>query len=367
MTKWFRDPIAFEARHALALGPLLAVIAIGGCAAHRSSVSEPGFLLAVRYDVQPVIVELGPSTGRSMVQRDFEAAAGMGFDTVVAFFLDPVDAGIVAAAARSARLEVVWTQQDMMRLGRMASPLASRPKWAALLEQARQETIDRYGGLGLFVPDGGEDAQGALTQGDVHAEGLQLFTEFADAPVGRRRGLAVVNLADCEADESRFLESWLLQYHRAMSVGNTWGLLVDRFRRLPGEGFAITATTGPEAVSPRAGLKALLNRARRWGPLLCGATAAPLAPETVLPPDVKGTSLIRGPRRIVLLFNSSVGRYARGEARLSGPIAGRPVERLVEVPASDERPAGEVLHAADGVVVVPIDLRPGDGLLYEVF
>jgi hypothetical protein len=147
----------------------------------------------------------------------------------------------------------------------------------------------------------------------------------------------------------------------------TAGLLLDRYRGLPGDGHAFTPPA--EAFTPEqaAAIEALLARARKWGPRLLGLAAEPILGVVPGGPDVQLTALMRGAQRYVLVSNPSMDQYARGQVVLPGSIGGMPAHRAVEVPPTSGRVAGRVSDARGGRIALSVTLRPGDAALFEMF
>jgi hypothetical protein len=162
------------------------------------------------------------------------------------------------------------------------------------------------------------------------------------------------------------VERLLAKYHAALGAGQTGGVIVDRYMRLPGVPPGLTSPDEPLLPAHSSAIAALIQRARSWGPRLSALPARPLVSET----DsswLTVTAFGRGARLYVLVFNTSEERFAREEVRLPASILDRSALRAVEVPPSTDCGAGRVIYAQRGQLLLPVELRPGDAALFEVF
>ena len=163
------------------------------------------------------------------------------------------------------------------------------------------------------------------------------------------------------------IERLLTQYHEALCAGQTGGVIVDRFMRVPGDPPGLTSPDDPLLPAHTAAIAELVQRARCWGPRLRGLSAAPLDAVATGSSRLTSTAFGHGARRHVLVFNRSADRFAREEVRLPASVLGASVQRAVEVPPSSARGAGRVVQAQRGQLTLPVELRPGDATLFEVF
>jgi hypothetical protein len=163
------------------------------------------------------------------------------------------------------------------------------------------------------------------------------------------------------------IERLLTQYHEALFAGQTGGVIVDRFMRLPGDPPGLTSPDDPLLPAHTAAIAELVQRARCWGPRLRGLSAVPLDAAISDSSRLTTTAFGHGARRHVLVFNRSADRFARQEVRLPASVLGASVQRAVEVPPSSARGAGRVIQAQRGQLTLPVELRPGDAALFEIF
>lgn len=161
----------------------------------------------------------------------------------------------------------------------------------------------------------------------------------------------------------------LASFSTQLREGRTGGLIVDRFSRIPANLPTSENPTGETLASHRAAITELLERAKRWGPLLAAADAWSLPDRESEPLRPQVTVLSRRTRRYVLISNTTETRFIRQEVALPGALLGATVARAVEVPASSESGAGRVFHHKQGrrELSVPVALRPGDAILLEIF
>jgi len=121
------------------------------------------------------------------------------------------------------------------------------------------------------------------------------------------------------------------------------------------------------AVERSAAIKRVVNRARHWGPLICGAVPEGLPGAKCLDEDLCTVLLTRRRRRFVLVFNTSATRFVRTHVALPEHIAGAPAQRVVHVPSDPGVIVGVVATLRHGQIRLTVDLAPGDANLYEVF
>jgi len=161
--------------------------------------------------------------------------------------------------------------------------------------------------------------------------------------------------------------AWLAQYHVGLAAGLTGGVLLHRFRGVPGQGSAIVEGAEPLSPHAAAAVRRVAARARRWGPRLDGLTPRAVAPDGAASDELRAVLFSGGKRRFLLLFNASTTAYIHHQTRLPSALDGQPVERAVEVPADGHVLAGQVVPARADELVLPLDLAPGDGALWELF
>jgi hypothetical protein len=196
---------------------------------------------------------------------------------------------------------------------------------------------------------------------------------MADDWVGRGPAIVDASALAVPKEESP-LQHLLNQYHAAVSLGRTNGLIVAGGRCGSVEGGGLLNGRDPPTARQRTAIEALLGRARYWRPRIAGLSAERVSPVGTPPEAVSATLLYGEHVRYVMIHNSSLAQYARGRVRLPARMQGD-VDRAVEVRApfgsapqglADQSP-GRVIKAQQGELVLPIELRPGDATLFELF
>ena len=328
-------------------------------------------LIAVRYDVEPVIVREGRNAAAEAIPRDFQEVAKLGFNGVVLRHLDASGRETVLEAARAAGLAAVLPLRRFKHFVTTGTFPAGSPNLANLVRAGLEELEPPVDAVPLVV-DAGSSTRAAKRSEAlcemVQAGGGSCFTTGAADATGSGNALAVIATAgELSNPEESPLEAWLAGYHRGLLLGRTAGLVLNRYRRLIGDPPGL-ATHGRSPDPARASaIRELITRARRWGPRLHRFVVEPL---TTTPPEglkVRVAVFARARRQYVLVFNPSSGRYARGEIALPETINGTKPERAIEVPPSEAKPAGRVFYRQRGRIVLPVALRPGDAALFELF
>ena len=285
------------------------IAAVSGCrTAPLSAVPRVPYPVTMRYDVEPTIVAHGYRSGLDAIEQDFEQVAQLGFNSVALQHVDPSD-----------RIEVNARAQD-------AGLLATNP----------------------------DSARGDIQRKNSHRRPHETNACVLD-----------VGIVD-SSTQSSIVEAWLRQYHKELAAGHTAGLLFDRYRRLPGSPGGFVRHDRSPLGSELAAIKQITDRATRWGACLHGAK--------VISPDEPAASaglsiccLARGSRRFVLVRNTSPDRFKRGPLTLPPDMMLGEVARAIEIPPTSARPVGAVRQAERGRITLDVELRPGDGALFEIF
>lgn len=309
--------------------------------------------IAVRYDVEPVLVEHGREDAFETMRRDMESVTQMGFEAVMLRQLDEPERAAVVGLAREKGLRV-WLPERWVQHFLLTG--TERPAVA----QTRAHLRD-----GEVMPIA--DATGNPAHGQRH---LMVGTGMPVVGVLPTSGcLAPFVSIDIRkgSPEAPVVERILTQFHEGVAIGQTGGLVVNRFRRPPGSGGGLAGAS--ERLDPAlvAAVKTLIARARRWGPRLHGATVEPVLNASAATSDLGVTLLTRGHGRCLLVFNRSPERFARSPIMLPETVGGEPALRAVEIPSSPNTPVGRVYEAQRGRLSLPVSLRPGDAVLFELF
>jgi hypothetical protein len=161
-------------------------------------------------------------------------------------------------------------------------------------------------------------------------------------------------------------EALLRELHEALIAGDPGGLVIGPFRAPPGGRYGLLPWDEPLQPATVSAIERFRLRAGHYGSLLAGWGCDELRP-------ADGAGALRtvlfhsATRAAVLVLNSSGEGYLRREVTLPAELAGRTWERAVEVPAWPGARPGDVHRARDGTFRLPVTLRPGDAVLFEVF
>ncbi len=349
------------------------MIALGGagCATVSPVPSTPTYAIAVRHDIEPAIVSEGRAGAFERFRRDFAESAKLGFNTIVARYLDESDWSETAEVARSNGMSLAGSNSKLEHFVLTGVLPNGGERAEALARGQRDGSPGAPTRFNLVLDSGrsGQQSERATATCVQHiARGDSCCTVGGssvppDVPV-----LAVVELgAVSDGPGFSMLEHWLAQYHCGLLEGRTGGLLVDRYRRVVGDPPGLVPADRPAGPSRLAAVRALVARAREWGSRIRGLAARPVAVTLSRGLNVKVAALVRGGRRCVLVYNPSPGQYARGEVLLPETINGAGLTRAVEVPAGEAKPAGNVYNPRRGRIALPVTLRPGDAALFELF
>lgn len=342
--------------------------------------------MAIRYDIEPLLVELGsggmfgdseapmPASVQATMKSDFEAIRGMGFDTVWLDHFDGTGARTLLKLSAAEGLALLWPcreVQQYLRTQRLP-PGCGQLQELAGVARACLPVSGQIAGLGIL--DLGDDSRANF------AETLRIIAKSdsvrcvagssrtVEPQTGVSGRLAVIRVGEGVGGEAeRPMEDWLGQYHRGLLAGLTDGVLLDRFRGVTSGADGLVSRQRQMTPRRAAALSVLLGRVRKWSPILAGTTRRGVAHDARQSVRVRQAVLVRGTRRFLLVVNPDDTHYARGAVTVAGPLSGRNVRRVVEVGTGVDRPAGRVVDAVQGQVRLQVDLRPGGAVLYEVF
>lgn len=353
----------------VALGLGLA-LATGGCATVTPPPASP-YLIAVRYDVEPRFVSSEHPAAVSTIRRDFHAIAELGFNGVVFRHVEDTDRLTMLDIARGTGLKAFMPDRRFERYVLTGLLPAGRTDVPELVRTLPRKLTD-HSALDAFVVSAGRGPDGTrravILAASLGVQRLRCVLLEKNSRPADTEGLAMIDAAVVDADrEGSLLQRLLAQFHAGLGDGFTSGLVVDRFRPLPGYRSVMAPPGEPFTPAQAAAIDALVARARHWGPRLCGFAAQPVVSAAIEEAHVQITALIRDRRRYVLISNSGDDVYARGEVVLPELIGGAPVARAVEVLPSTDRRAGRVVDAQRGRVTLSVSLRPGDAALFEIF
>jgi len=331
--------------------------------------SNPYRLLPA-YDVEPVFAAEASVSALEKIRGDFRAIGAFGFDTIMLRHVDPVLRKSVLDVAADEGLDAALVVQELQHYVRTGTGPGGSNDGA----KAAREVMDEFVGhvsMAAVVIETGASARatqrGAALCAAIEAGGTScaLIGGVANPP---RQSLVRLDTRAAEDDGgTSLLEAWLGAYHRGLIAGRTQGVVFDKHSRAPGDGPALADPGGIARPSVAAAIHEIKERGYLWGPRLMNTKPARLAGHRSTAPEVSVTALSRGARRYVLVFNGSNASYSRGEVVLTARFGSAAVSRAVEVPTSRARPSGRVVEARDGLLVLLVDLRPGDAALFEMF
>jgi hypothetical protein len=345
-----------------------AVIAVGACGcetAPRTGVDR--YLVAVRYDVEPVLTEHGYERGMETVRRDLAAAAELGFNSVLFRHAGDGDLGTLLDSAAELGLNVALTPRACTYFVRTG---AGGRGASAQVAREFSDSIAAHPAFAALVVDGGE-SDDTKRRGEWLAEAFERrgIPCVVGGPREGKGGLNTLRVPGGEGDGGRSsMEQILVQFHAGLAAGLTSGLVIDDRHALPGEPPGLFDSSVPLTAGKSAALRAVMTRAMRWGRRLFGAAARPVGSAW---PNGEGTVtltlLTQGNRRHALVVNTSREAFFRGDVSVPQPLDSVNFRRAVEVPASAAQLAGRVLDAREGKLPLAVDLRPGDAALFELF
>ena len=347
------------------------LVVVSGCSTPKSLSIEPTYLMALRYDVEPEFVRLGPSAARDSMRSDFKRAAGVGFDAVVLRHFDAGDQPAVLNLAVSHRLTPVIPSRAVQRYIRTGAWPTGTPNATALADRYLAHSSSAARAYPRLVDGSHDEACNARAKELLAAArqlGVRCLAIGESGTAGGPDSLAVViTTGEARQVDGSPMEGWLAQYHRELFLGKTGGIVVEGYGRLPGDPPGLAPYGRPQPTAKAAALRTLVTRVRRWAPHVHRTTVQPVDAVVSGNVDIRVVCLERGKRRHLLIFNPSGDQYARGDVSLPESIEGSALTRAVEVPSSETAPAGLVFHPVRGRIVVSVTLRPGDAVLLELF
>jgi hypothetical protein len=282
-----------------------------------------------------------------------------GLDTVALWHIEDADRQALLDRAANAEMMALVPDRALERYVVTGVLPRNCPDVAALIRSVPRDIFKHPACAGIVLsPPRGPDA----------ARRADMIRERARGRVPLVADPIVIDSGTTEGKpESSRVEEWLGQYHAALTAGRTGLVVLDRYRRPPGDRDGLLSSAGEIEPAGAAAIDMLVRRARRWGRHLHGLSAHRVPGVQADTADVTVTGFSKGRRRYVLVTNTTRDRYTHAEVTVPASINGESVARAVEVPGSDGRPAGRVVHARSGLVALDVSLRPGDAVLFELF
>jgi hypothetical protein len=308
----------------------------------------------------------GLSGNNGVISNDFKAIAGLGFSSVVLNHVEDGDRRTLLELADEVGLKAAIPDRRFDRFV-VTGGLPPQCRDENDLFREAPDGIVHHSAFHGYVVEGGRGSAARERSRKLRAQLVRNGTSCISLGDNDDAPMAVIDARVVrEGPPGTALERLLAKYHAALCAGQTGGVIVDRFMRLPGDPPGLTSPDEPLLPAHSSAIAALIQRARCWGLRLTALPASPLISAT----DsswLTVTAFGRGSRRYVLVFNTSEERFAREEVRLPALILNQAVLRAVEVPPSTDLGAGRVIHAQRGQLILSIELRPGDAALFEVF
>ena len=353
----------------LAVGSLACLIAPVGCAT-LPAIDRPTYRIVMRYDVEPVRAAHEADRAWKTIDRDFEAIASDDIGEVLLVHVDDPDRVRLLDIADRYGLRVSLSDrrvQYFVTTGRFPNGCRSL---RALLDGI-STAVSRHPAMrALAISATNERAIGRLDRVRAALAGrtevFNVNTEYHHAGFGAAMSRVHVSSLESAGGEAG-VDPFLSEFHAGLIAGRTGGLLIERYRRVAGDPPGVVRGRGAFGPSMTTSLRAVVIRARRWGGKLAGARPTPLSGED--PGHRQGaklTTFVRGKRRYLLVFNAGDG-YLRDAPTITHDLVGAPIKRAVEIPPTSVAGAGRVRDARNGRLTIPVNLRPGDAVLYELF
>ncbi len=342
----------------------------GGCASHHRAPQQLPYLIAVRYDVEPLFVGLGRPAGWTTIRRDFQAIARLGFDSVLLDHVEDADRMTLLDIAHDAGLIAPAPDRSVEHFVATGAlpPGAVTPR--ELPRALPKELVGHPAFCGLqvhFGPDpAAADRAGAVVSA-LSGHGIGWVRRGDGRRVGGTRELIRIDPAVPESDaETSHTQWWLRQFHMGLIRGRTGGIVVDRFRR-PADRPGLAGADTPFTPAQAAAMNEVITRARRWGPRIRGFHAEQVTDAATDGVALEVSAFTRARRRYLMIFNPAADGFARTSVILPKTIGGATAGRAVAVPAGTDQMAGRVVDARRGRITLRVALRPGDAALFEIF
>lgn len=369
------------------------VLAAGGCAGPPAG--PPPYPIAIRYSVESLATNPDHDI-EAVVDQDFAYLRRLGFTSVFLRHVRDEHSAILLQAAADHGLAPAVAPRDLVyyvRTGQLPEgcdtltalvraaarnrPAGGDPPVIWMLGEAVDDrTAGRIARLGRAVRAAAPSVATAATLADpaVTAAELRRWVTLVarpDTAASPPPGGGDMLLLECveREDETsgRPGTRWLASYHTALAQGLTGGLLVDRFRVVPGRWKGLVEGRDAASVARAAAIRRITARAARWGPRLRRLEASPLELLDSADSELRAVLFADARRRFVMLVNPSSTAFVHDRAALPADLAGRPSARAVLVPQDTHVLGAELVPARGGRLLIPLDLAPGDAVLWEIF
>jgi hypothetical protein len=372
---------------------------LGACVSPPPAVRAPDYPIAVRYAVEPVRVTHG-DTLPDAIERDFSRIRALGLNTVWVTHVANDDRGVVLAAAQKDDLALLLPDRAILyyvRTGRLSRGVTGVKR---LVRSRLSPSVFRSPVAGVIV--------GTVTDVAMYRRAADVARAVADVAPGltvavfvrpgyvlppeppdnlvaivtadpkggltrsghhtlHARAMVRVPVSPSAPNPAPMLHRWLNAYHAGLAAGATGGVVFDAYAETPGRRPGLARGDDSEPAERSAAAKQVIDRARRWGPLLRDTSPQPIVQPRVFDDSLRLVLFAKARRRFLMVWNTSAQRFVRGQVSLPETVSKTRVLRAVEVPADPGTIGGRVLEPHRGVIDVAVDLAPGDAMLYELF
>jgi hypothetical protein len=303
-------------------------------------------------------------------ESDLRAIADLGFSHVVVAHEESPGRSWFIDQASDAGLSVVAIAQPLdvfIRTG--AEPTGGEGVHAWV--QRQLASADGQTRCGVLIDGGRTDAavkRAEMVADSLASAGLGYAAIGGMVPSARLVSVAVIDVAGSDVAVGRSpLGNWSAEYHSALAEGRTAGLILNRWRRLSNGDLGLFSDEEWLSPATEAAVRLLVLRARSWGPHLHGLHATSLQLQSFGSEGLRGVLFSGDHRRLVMVFNPSTEAFARGEIQMPSVVGDASAVRAVEIPPASRQRPGQIIAAAGGRIVIPISLKPGDAVLFELF
>ncbi len=383
LTPQLAIPIAF----------LALTLPLAGCSQHQrpEEFDKHECLLGAWYSVENARA-VGAGNLEARLEQDFSRMGKMGLNTVLLRHCDKFDLPLALAAATRHGLRTVVCDHRAMRYVRSGSGNASFSGANTIPDQ--ETTKQRY--VGRIVDDvTASRCERVIVSASPRAHairavvcsGMQMLQRLlaldsdvlilADSmPDGEVCGLGttssmmLIQTIRClqhRKDELMTVRQWLGEFHEGLASGRVGGVVFDAYRSSSCNWSGLVIGNSPPSAERSALLRRIAARSKCWNPKLEGLVPQTISPLSGGSPSTRST-LFSGPRRqYLLIVNHSSTKFVRTALCYQTALGEKSIVRAVEVPSSSHSQLGTVLEPANDVLRIPVNISPGDALLYELF